>query len=126
MSSYIILTRSFNFEAAHSIHAPTKHSIDYANIHGHSFSASLSLKQPQNKVENWLMDFAGFDAIIEQLRSELDHVYLNKIEALGVPSLENLCAYVFKKAKAQLPDLYAVEVSRPSCAQSCRLEVNTD
>jgi 6-pyruvoyltetrahydropterin/6-carboxytetrahydropterin synthase len=48
----------------------------------------------------------------------LDHKYLNKIEALGTPTLENLSRFVWERL-APIGKLTRVSIHRDSCNESC-------
>ena len=124
MKADIILSRNFTFEAAHSLDLPDGTDPDYKNLHGHSFSASISFKGPQADIDKWLLDFGSLDPVIEKIRAKLDHAYLNDIEGLKYSTLENLCAYIFKLADPMVPGLHAVEISRHTCGQTCKLVVD--
>jgi 6-pyruvoyltetrahydropterin/6-carboxytetrahydropterin synthase len=123
MNAEITLSRTFTFEAAHSLNL--KGSIDegYKRLHGHSFTATLSVKGQKADIDHWLMDFGSFDPIIDGLKEKLDHAYLNELEGLVSPTLENLCAYIYGEVSPLLPGLHAVEVARLTCNQSCKLVV---
>jgi len=47
---------------------------------------------------------------------------LNDIGGLGAPTLENLARYIYREAKARLPEVCRVRLSRPSVGQSCVYE----
>ena len=124
MKADIILSRSFNFEAAHSLDLPEGSEPGYKNLHGHSFAASLMVKGRQEDIDKWLLDFGSLDPVIAEIRSVLDHAYLNDIEGLKYSTLENLCAFIFKLAQPLVPGLHGVEIARPTCGQTCRLVVD--
>ena len=123
MSAHIILSKTFTFEAAHSLNLIDGTDPGYKRLHGHSFTATLSIKGPKADIEDWLMDFGSFDPVIEALKEKLDHAYLNELEGLKSATLENMCAYIFDLATKQIPNLFAVDIARKTCGQNCRLEV---
>lgn len=123
MSANIILSKTFTFEAAHSLNLVDGTDPGYKRLHGHSFTATLSIKGPKADIEDWLMDFGSFDPVIEALKEKLDHAYLNELEGLKSATLENMCAYIFDLASKQIPNLFAVDIARKTCGQNCRLEV---
>ena len=123
MSAHIILSKTFTFEAAHSLNLADGTDPGYKRLHGHSFTATLSIKGPKADIEDWLMDFGSFDPVIEALKEKLDHAYLNELEGLKSATLENMCAYIFDLASKQIPNLFAVDIARKTCGQNCRLEV---
>lgn len=123
MNAEITLSRTFTFEAAHSLNLRGSTNEGYKRLHGHSFTATLSVKGRKSEIDHWLMDFGSFDPIIEGLKEKLDHAYLNDLDGLVSPTLENICSYIFTEVSQVLPNLHAVEVARPTCNQSCKLGV---
>lgn len=123
MNAEITLSRTFTFEAAHSLNLKGSTDEGYKRLHGHSFTATLSVRGKKADIDQWLMDFGLFDPVIAKLRDKLDHAYLNELEGLDSATLENLCAYIYDLASPDLPGLHAVEVARKTCDQSCRLVV---
>ena len=65
----------------------------------------------------WVMDFAELKSACETLRAELDHRFLNKIEGLERPTLENIACFMAERLRPALPRLHAVEVGRPSLGE---------
>src|SRR6185312_3854247 len=76
------LTKSFRFEAAHSLKGMT------------------------------------FGAASEEVHKTLDHKLLNKIEALGTPTLENLSRFIWERVQ-HAGKITRVSVHRDSCNESC-------
>ena len=124
MTAEITLSRTFTFEAAHSLNLKGASDEGYKRLHGHSFTVVLSVKGQKADIDDWLMDFGSFDPVIETLKSKLDHAYLNELDGLASATLENLCGYIFEQASPRLPGLHAVEVARKTCDQSCKLVVS--
>ena len=124
MKADIILSKTFTFEAAHSLNLKGGTDEGYKRLHGHSFTATLSIKGPKAEIDDWLMDFGSFTPIIDKLKDKLDHAYLNELEGLKSPTLENMCAYIFDQISPELPNLFAVEIARKTCGQSCRLQIS--
>ena len=124
MPANIILSKTFTFEAAHSLNFTEGTDPDYKRLHGHSFTATLSVKGAKADIDNWLMDFGSFDPVIAALKDKLDHAFLNELEGLKSATLENICAYIFDLAASHIPNLFAVDVARKTCGQNCRLEVS--
>ena len=67
------------------------------------------------------MDFEELDAIIAGLRSELDHRLLNDIDGLAIPTLENICAWLWRRLANAVAGLARVTVARESVGQSCTM-----
>lgn len=124
LKANIILSRTFTFEAAHSLHFKDGSYEGYKQLHGHSFTGTLLIKGRFSKVDGWLRDFGSLDPVIEKIREKLDHAYLNDLEGLESSSLENLCAYIFKLIVADVPGLHGIEIARLTCGQKCTLIVD--
>jgi len=123
MKAVIILSRTFTFEAAHSLNLSGSTDEGYKRLHGHSFTCTLSVRGQKDEIDDWLMDFGSFDPVIEALKSKLDHAYLNDLEGLKSATLENLCAFIYELAAPKIVCLYAVELERKTCGQKCKLVV---
>jgi 6-pyruvoyltetrahydropterin/6-carboxytetrahydropterin synthase len=113
----IEITQQFGFDAAHYLsEAPLGAN---RRLHGHSFYAEVTLKGEPDEMKGWVRDFTEVNAVLAELRGRLDHQLLNEIEGLGQPTLENLARYIFLEAKARLPEVCRVRLTRPSVGQSC-------
>jgi 6-pyruvoyltetrahydropterin/6-carboxytetrahydropterin synthase len=112
------IVKEFTFDAAHFLAtAPEGH--PYRRMHGHSFSAEVALAGTPDPASGWLVDFAVIEAALAVLRDRLDHRVLNELAGLGVPTLENLAAWIYRELTASLPGLTRVTVHRPSSGESC-------
>ena len=113
----IEITQQFGFDAAHYLaDAPLSSN---RRLHGHSFYAEVTLKGEPDEAKGWVRDFGEVNAVLGDIRSDLDHHLLNEIEGLGAPTLENLARHIFRQAKTRLPEVCRVRLSRPSVGQSC-------
>ena len=83
------LTKSFRFEAAHSLKGTT-FGADSEEIHSHSFRAEVSVRGTPDPATGMVMDLGLLERSMEDVRKTLDHKFLNKVEALGTPTLENI------------------------------------
>ena len=90
------LTKQFRFEAAHTLKGTT---FDEASeeIHGHSFRAEVTVRGTPDPATGMVVDLGLLQRAIEEVRLTLDHKFLNKIEALGTPTLENLSRFVWEQ-----------------------------
>ena len=110
--------REFYFEAAHALYDPE--AVDggkYRNLHGHSFRVRVTLKGERD-ADEWVMDLGKLGRRLGELRERLDHSFLNDLEGLGKPTLENLCLYIWAELKPSLP-LSEVGLFRDSCFEGC-------
>jgi len=114
------ITQQFGFDAAHYLdRAPSGAN---RRMHGHSFYAEVTLRGEPDPEKGWVRDFGEVNAVLGTIRAGLDHQLLNEIGGLGAPTLENLARYIFRQAKAQMPEVCRVRLSRPSSGQSCVYE----
>lgn len=82
-----------------------------AHMHGHSFKIILSFIGPLDPKLGWVMDYHEITTVMKPLLADLDHKVLNNIEGLENPTSENLAQWVYKKVKAKIPILNAVNIS---------------
>ena len=115
----IELTQEFSFDAAHYLDAGAG---ENRRLHGHSFYVEVTLRGEPDSRTGFLRDLGDAKSVLDGLRQELDHRLLNEIDGLGPPTLENLSRYIFRRAKAGLPEVARVRIRRPSYGQSCAYE----
>ncbi len=114
------ISKQFYFDAAHFMpHMAQGH--PYRQMHGHSFHVQIAIQGTPHPETGWVMDFEALDTIIAEVRSELDHRLLNEIDGLSIPTLENICAWLWRRLSNQVPGLSRIMISRPSVGQSCTL-----
>ena len=111
------LTKSFRFEAAHALTGTTLGEAS-EEIHGHSFRAEVSIRGAPNPDTGMVLDLGLLDRSIAEVRKQLDHKLLNKVEALGPPTLENLSRFIFERVE-HAGKITRVSVHRDSCNESC-------
>lgn len=114
------LTRDFTFEAAHLLpRAPEGHKC--RRLHGHSFRVEVVVQGEVDPSTGWLLDYGEMRELVEPLRLELDHYYLNEIAGLENPTSENLSAWIWKRLKPRLPSLVRLVVHE-TCEARCEYE----
>lgn len=115
----IEITQEFTFDAAHRLDAGAP---ENRRIHGHSFYAEVTLRGEPNATTGMLREFASIRETLGTIADELDHRLLNDIPDLGPPTLENITRWIFRKARAAIPQVVHVRVRRPSYGESCSYE----
>lgn len=103
--------KEFSFEAAHKVPP-------YSDVHGHSFRVCVSIHGEPDATYGWSANLYDVETRIEKLHGELDHRYLNDIEGLEMPSLENLAKWLFDRLDGHIHGLESVHVSRGASGQS--------
>jgi len=111
------LTKSFWFEAAHALNHTTLGEISQ-EIHGHSFRAEVTIRGVPDPETGMVVDFGILNEKIAEVQKSLDHKFLNKIEAIGVPTLENLTRYIWDRVQTA-GHVTRVSIHRDSCNESC-------
>jgi 6-pyruvoyltetrahydropterin/6-carboxytetrahydropterin synthase len=101
----IEMFHEFNFEAAHRTTPDTP-------LHGHTFKVKVTLTGEPVPVFGWSHDLLVVEPIIAGVRSRLDHTYLNDIDGLETPTLENVAHWIWTQLDPQIEGLDRVEVRR--------------
>lgn len=118
------LSQSFYFDAAHTL--KNRYSDIYTKmcserIHGHTYKATIVIEGEINE-DGMIKDLYFVNLMVDWLKKKLDHQFLDEIEELNRPTLENLCLYIAKEAKT-LDGLCEVSVERESAGNKCTLEI---
>jgi 6-pyruvoyltetrahydropterin/6-carboxytetrahydropterin synthase len=72
------LTKSFRFEAAHSLKGTTFGAAS-EEIHGHSFRAEVSVRGTPDPQTGMVVDLGLLERSMEEVRKTLDHKLLNNV-----------------------------------------------
>jgi 6-pyruvoyltetrahydropterin/6-carboxytetrahydropterin synthase len=109
------ITHAFTFEAAHRMPYVEEDHLCY-KIHGHSYRVELCLEGKIDPKTGFVFDFFEIERIFKPILKKLDHNYLNEIEGLDIPSVENITVWVWNRIQPHLPQLCAVTVyETPNC-----------
>ena len=117
--STIEITQKVGFDSAHFLQGAGETN---RRMHGPSFYAEVTLRGEPDPEKGWIRDFEEVNAVLNKIRTELDHQLLNEIEGLALPTLENIARYIFVRTKEKMPEVCRVRLSRPSYGQSCQYE----
>jgi 6-pyruvoyltetrahydropterin/6-carboxytetrahydropterin synthase len=113
------LTQRFYFEAAHTLEREFE-TAGSRRIHGHTYLAEIAIEGSPDAATGMVTDLAQVRRVIETVRETLDHHLLNEVAGLGKPTLENLCAYLWRAFEKEL-SLAEVSVRREASGDACRL-----
>ena len=111
------LTKSFRFEAAHALSGTTFGEAS-EEIHGHSFRTEVTVRGTPDPETGMVLDLGLLEQRMAEVQKALDHKLLNRIEALGPPTLENLSRFIFDRVQ-HAGQVTRVSVHRDSCNESC-------
>jgi 6-pyruvoyltetrahydropterin/6-carboxytetrahydropterin synthase len=106
--------KEFAFEAAHQ-------TPPHSGLHGHSFRVEVVLSGAPDPVFGWTHNLDEVEPVIDGVRRELDHRYLNDIEGLAIPTLENVARWIWNRLDNQLHGMERVIVRRgqPGSQEGC-------
>jgi 6-pyruvoyltetrahydropterin/6-carboxytetrahydropterin synthase len=114
------ISQRFFFDAAHTL----KRKIEAAGsrrVHGHTYHCEVSLSGQPDAVTGMVSDLGYLRAHLETVREQLDHHYLDEVAGIGVPTLENLCAFVWRAVEPAFANITCVRVWRDARGDSCTL-----
>jgi 6-pyruvoyltetrahydropterin/6-carboxytetrahydropterin synthase len=110
------LTKDFTFEAAQTLpNAPAGHKC--RRVHGHSFKIEVSVEGDVDPKTGWIYDHANISDAMRPLLKMLDHSYLNDIEELENPTIENMAGWLWKKLEPRCPGLCEIVVHETPTAR---------
>jgi 6-pyruvoyltetrahydropterin/6-carboxytetrahydropterin synthase len=101
--------KEFTFDSAHYL-PNVEDGHPCKRMHGHTYKLRIWIKGKVDEEKGWLVDFGDIKKIIKPLVDSLDHRCLNDIEGLENPTSENLCVWIWKKIKPQIPGLCEVAI----------------
>lgn len=115
------ITKQFSFDAAHYLpHMPEGH--PNRRLHGHSFRVIVALDGTPRPDTGQIRDFGEVERVLAGVREDLDHRFLNEIDGLAAPTLENIARWLWARLRTPLPELARIEVHRDSCGEACIYE----
>jgi 6-pyruvoyltetrahydropterin/6-carboxytetrahydropterin synthase len=109
--------KEFKFDCAHTLDGGVGGDQRYTRIHGHSYQAEVWVRG-EKTVHGWVTDLGTLDRRLAAVASQLDHRFLNEVESLGPPTMENLSAFIWASLE-DIGGLYKVTVRRDSSGEGC-------
>lgn len=107
------LTKEFRFDAAHTLERDIN-AEGSRRIHGHSYRAEVTLRGEPDPISGMIIDTSRLELLLKEAHEALDHRFLDEINDLGPGTMENLCAYIWRKLRPEIPSLHSVAVLRDS------------
>jgi 6-pyruvoyltetrahydropterin/6-carboxytetrahydropterin synthase len=93
----------FTFDAAHKTTPDTP-------LHGHTFRVRVAMTGDRVPVVGWSHDLSEVEAVVADVRRMVDHRYLNEINGLETPSLENVAHWLWDRFEPRISGLTRIEV----------------
>ena len=112
------LTKQFRFDAAHTLTRAIE-TESSRRIHGHSYRAEVTIRGEPDRTSGMLMDLGLLARALEETRGALDHHFLDDIPDLGPATMENICAWIWRRLAPSVPALARVTVHRDSSGDTC-------
>ena len=109
------ISKCFTFEAAHFLNH--SNNIKNKNIHGHSFHVEVFISGVIGK-DGFIIDFSKLEKDIHKIKEKLDHNFLNDIDGLGTPTLENIGIWLWSLFIKKHSNLSQIVIKRKSCGES--------
>ncbi len=122
MSSTLEISQRFYFDAAHRLLREVE-AEGSRRIHGHTYHAEVSVRGETNPSTGMVMDLGLIRLEVEKVRALLDHHFLDEVADLGIPTLENLCAFIAIKMQGYGLNIARVAVWRESLGDRCELRL---
>jgi 6-pyruvoyltetrahydropterin/6-carboxytetrahydropterin synthase len=97
--------KEFTFDAAHRTEP-------FEGLHGHSFRVRVVMTGEVDPVFGWSHNLYAVEQCISGTRILLDHKYLNDIDGLSTPTIENVAIWLWRHLGKSLSGIDRVEVSR--------------
>jgi 6-pyruvoyltetrahydropterin/6-carboxytetrahydropterin synthase len=95
----------FTFDAAHKTTPETP-------LHGHTFRVRVVLVGDRDPRFGWSHDLLSVHEVVEKLKTRIDQSYLNEIEGLELPTLENTAQWIFDTLSRELAGIDRVTLER--------------
>lgn len=112
------LSKRFYFDAAHTLHREIE-TESSARIHGHSYRAEVTVRGRPDPASGMIVDLGLLERKLAETREALDHRFLDEINDLGPATMENLCAYIWRRLQDEVANLAKVSVHRDSSGEAC-------
>lgn len=116
------LSQHFYFESAHTLSRDIE-SESSKRIHGHTYYAEVTISGEPNVQSGMIIDLAYLREKISIVRERLDHHFLDEIEDLGKPTLENLCMFIYKNLIIFNLKIKKISISRKASGDKCTLKI---
>ncbi len=109
--------KEFKLDVAHQLDAGPSGDPRYRRVHGHSYQVKVHLRGPRTQY-GWVVDMEALERQLIVVRDLLDHRYLNEIEGLDVPTMENIALFIWVHLQS-MPQLNKVSVLRRQNGEGC-------
>jgi 6-pyruvoyltetrahydropterin/6-carboxytetrahydropterin synthase len=103
------ISKQFSFSASHVLDL-LGDDHPCARMHGHNYLITVHLKSETLDEYGFVKDYKSLHVVKRFIDATLDHRHLNDVMPQH-PTSENIARFLYDRFKADIPELYAVEVS---------------
>jgi len=114
------ICQRFHFDAAHTLNRQIERE-GSLRVHGHTYWCEVALSGQPDANSGMVSDLGHLRAYLAEVRAQLDHHHLNEVPGLGVPTLENLCAFVWRRVCERFDNVVRVRIWRDGVGDGCTL-----
>jgi 6-pyruvoyltetrahydropterin/6-carboxytetrahydropterin synthase len=112
------LSKQFRFDAAHTLNREID-TESSRRIHGHSYRAEVTVRGRPDPLTGMIVDLSLLERALGEAHEALDHRFLDEMNDLGPATMENLCAWIWRKLAPTIGNLTRVAVYRDSSGDAC-------
>lgn len=106
----MVIYKTFQFDSAHYLpNVPKGHKC--GGMHGHTYTLKVHISGKPGEYTGWIMDYSDLKKKIKPLIDLLDHKVLNTVAGLENPTAENMCIWLWKRIKSEIPELVKIELN---------------
>jgi 6-pyruvoyltetrahydropterin/6-carboxytetrahydropterin synthase len=116
------ISQRFFFDAAHTLRREIE-AEGSARLHGHTYQGEVAVSGTVDPETGMVVDLGQLRLLLGQVREHLDHHLLDEVAGLGIPTLENLCAFIARFAALSGFRLSRVSVWRDGIGDRCDLRL---
>ena len=116
------ISQRFFCDAAHTLRREIE-TEGSARVHGHTYCGEIAMTGAVDPETGMVVDLGQLRALLEQVRLQLDHHLLDEVAGLGIPTLENLCAFIARFTAPAGVRLSRVSVWRDGIGDRCDLRL---
>jgi 6-pyruvoyltetrahydropterin/6-carboxytetrahydropterin synthase len=123
MQLQFTVTQSTFFDAAHTLRREIE-AEGSKRIHGHTYRVEVSVKGQPDPQTGMVVDLGILRQRLSDVRAKLDHHLLDEVAGLGMPTLENIAAFIARAFQDLQPSISAVKIWRDGIGDACLLELS--
>jgi 6-pyruvoyltetrahydropterin/6-carboxytetrahydropterin synthase len=119
------ISQRFFFDAAHTLRREIE-TEQSARVHGHTYHAEVAVAGVPDPATGMVFDLGLLRRELALLRERLDHRYLDHLEGLGAPTLENLSRFIATAMLGTGMAVSRVTVWREGIGDRCELRIGAN